>query len=398
MKKENSSKSRCQVCESNAIDVIFEIYKVPVHVGLLWPKREEALIAPKGDIRLGYCRNCGYVSNLDFNPELMQYTQEYDNSLHFSPRFQGYARSQAERLVEKYNLFGKDIIEIGSGKGDFLEMLCDLGDNRGIGFDPSFLPDPNEKKRSTKITFIKDYYSEQYSNYKVDLLCSRHVLEHIPRPREFLTMLRQALRNRTNTIIFLEVPDFLSTLSELRMWDIIYEHCSYFTNRSLAYLVKECDFLILDIANAFDGQFLTIDVQPQQGSRQIMPQTDDAILDDIDERVKRFFNNYHQKMSIWKHQIEDIKESGKRAVVWGAGAKGLSFLNMLKIRDEIQFAVDINPRKHGMYIAGTGQEIVPPEFLRKYKPDIVIVMNTIYKNEIQRQVEDLSVESEFIYP
>lgn len=276
MKKENSSKSRCQVCESNAIDVIFEIYKVPVHVGLLWPKREEALIAPKGDIRLGYCRNCGYVSNLDFNPELMQYTQEYDNSLHFSPRFQGYARSQADRLVEKYNLFGKDIIEIGSGKGDFLEMLCDLGDNRGIGFDPSFLPDPNEKKRSTKITFIKDYYSEQYSNYKVDLLCSRHVLEHIPRPREFLTMLRQALRNRTNTIIFLEVPDFLSTLSELRMWDIIYEHCSYFTNRSLAYLVKNVIFsfwilLMRSMGNFSPSMFSPNRVLDKLCLKQMMP-------------------------------------------------------------------------------------------------------------------------------
>ena len=101
---------------------------------------------------------------------------------------------------------------------------------------------------------------------------------------------------------------------------------------------------------------------------------------------------------MWKRQIEKLKESGKRAVVWGAGAKGLSFLNMLKIRDEIEFAVDINPRKHGMFLAGTGQEIVPPEFLRKYKPDVVIVMNPIYKQEIQRQVEDLKVACEFIYP
>jgi len=51
-----------------------------------------------------------------------------------------------------------------------------------------------------------------------------------------------------------------------------------------------------------------------------------------------------------------------------------------------------------MYIAGTGQKIIPPEFLLKYKPDVVIVMNPIYKQEIQRQVEDLKVACEFIYP
>jgi len=398
MQKENSSKNRCQVCESDAIEVIFETHEVPVHVGLLWPKREEALKAPIGEIRLGYCRNCGYVSNLDFNPELMQYTQEYDNSLHFSPRFQSYARSQADRLVEIYNLYGKDIIEIGSGKGDFLRTLCELGDNRGIGFDPSYVPDLNEKKQSTKIRFIKDYYSEQYSYYKVDLICSRHVLEHIPHPTEFLTTLRRTLGNRTDTAIFFEVPDFLSTLSELRIWDIIYEHCSYFTGRSLAFLVEKCNFDILDIASEFDGQFLTIDLQPHQNSRQNKPRTNNTNQDDKDDKVERFINNYNQKMSIWKRQLKEIKESGKRAVVWGAGAKGLSFLNMLKVQNEIKFAVDINPRKHGMYIAGTGQKIIPPEFLLKYKPDVVIVMNPIYKQEIQRQVEDLKVACEFIYP
>ena len=398
MKKENSSKNRCQVCESDAIEVIFETHEVPVHVGLLWPKRDEALKAPIGDIRLGYCRNCDYVSNLDFNPELMQYAQEYDNSLHFSPRFQSYARSQADRLVEKYNLYGKDIIEIGSGKGDFLRTLCELGENRGIGFDPSYVSDLDEKKRSTKIRFIKDYYSEQYSNYNVDLICSRHVLEHISHPTEFLTTLHRTLGNRTDTAIFFEVPDFLSTLSELRIWDIIYEHCSYFTGRSLAFLVEKCNFDILDIASEFDGQFLTIDLQPHQNSRQNTPRTNNTILDDIDDKVERFINNYNQKMSIWKRQLEEIKESGKRAVVWGAGAKGLSFLNMLKVQNEIKFAVDINPRKHGMYIAGTGQKIIPPEFLQKYKPDVVIVMNPIYKQEIHRQVEDLKVACEFIYP
>jgi len=78
-------------------------------------------------------------------------------------------------------------------------------------------------------------------------------------------------------------------------------------------------------------------------------------------------------------ELEQIKGKGQRAVVWGAGSKGVTFLNVLNIQDQIEYVVDINLRKQGMYIAGTGQQIVPPEFLRNYQPDVVIVMNLIYK-------------------
>ena len=68
--------------------------------------------------------------------------------------------------------------------------------------------------------------------------------------------------------------------------------------------------------------------------------------------------------------------------MWGAGSKGVTFLNMIDSRYQIEYVIDINPRKHGKYIPGTGQKIVSPEFLREYIPDIVIVMNLIYENEI----------------
>jgi hypothetical protein len=58
--------------------------------------------------------------------------------------------------------------------------------------------------------------------------------------------------------------------------------------------------------------------------------------------------------------------------------------------------VDINPYKHGTYMAGTGQEIVGPEFLREYRPDVVIVMNPIYCNEIQQNLDRIGVTAELM--
>jgi hypothetical protein len=47
-----------------------------------------------------------------------------------------------------------------------------------------------------------------------------------------------------------------------------------------------------------------------------------------------------------------------------------------------------------MYLAGTGHRIVAPEFLRQYRPDVVIAMNSIYLTEIGDQMRAMGVDAE----
>ena len=89
-----------------------------------------------------------------------------------------------------------------------------------------------------------------------------------------------------------------------------------------------------------------------------------------------------------------MRHSGRRAVIWGAGSKGVAFLTTLGLREEIPYTVDINPHKQGTFMAGTGQEIKAPAFLQEYKPDVVIVMNPIYRNEIQQELKRMGLTAE----
>ena len=150
----------CPVCGFADVQIFVSIPQVPIYCNLLWATRVRALEAARGDIELGFCRNCGYVYNVAFEPDLMDYTQAYENSLHFSPRFQTYAEDLARRLIESYGLYNKDIIELGSGQGDFLRLLCDLGGNRGLGFDPSYVPEQDPGVEAGQVRFIRDYYSQ----------------------------------------------------------------------------------------------------------------------------------------------------------------------------------------------------------------------------------------------
>ena len=83
--------------------------------------------------------------------------------------------------------------------------------------------------------------------------------------------------------------------------------------------------------------------------------------------------------------------------MWGAGAKGVTFLNVLAIQPEfIPYVVDINPRKQGMYVPGTGQQIVHPERLRAYAPDVIFVMNPNYREEISEMVRNAGASGEIV--
>ncbi len=387
------TQSQCPICKDSRVEPFFDISQVPVHCNLMWPKRDDALSAPRGEIKLGFCRRCGHIYNLTFSPDLVHYSKWYENSLHFSSRFQTYARTVAERLIDRYDLHNKEIIEIGSGKGEFLGLLCELGNNRGIGFDPGYV-ETGDIPAIQRVTFIQDYYSEQYTRYQADLICCRQTLEHLYRPAEFVAMLRRSIGER-KTIAFLEVPNVLFMLRALSVWDVIYEHYSYFSSGSLTYLFSANGFRVLSVEDSYEGQYLIMDVEPI--SEELSPKLPESHeLSQLYEDVQAFQRHFQNKVAFWQQQLGHLKAEGKRIVIWGAGSKGVTFLNALGIKNEIEYVVDINPRKTGMHVAGSGQRIVDPSFLRAYHPDAILIMNPIYESEIREQVRSLGLETEFL--
>lgn len=384
----------CPVCETGDCGVFFELLDVPVNVCIQWPSRWQSLDCPKGDITLAFCEKCGFVWNSAFEADRLDYSQAYENSLFFSKVYQDYTNGVVERLIKKYRLRNKDIIDIGCGKGDFLEMLCRQGANRGVGFDTSYECTTDEKESLGDIEIIRDFYSEKYSNYGADLICSRYVFEHIENPRRFLGTVRKAIGDR-RTAVYFEVPNVSLILKELSVWDIIYEHCSYFSLSSLDRIFRLCAFDVLDIYESYGGQFLGIEALPANGNIERAAVTSGQ-AEEISDAVKNFVRNSRRQINAWRQILCDLRAEGKKSVLWGAGSKGVSFLNMLDITGQISYVVDINPRKHGRFVAGTGQRIVPPQFLKSYKPDSVILTNPLYKKEIEKVTGDLGVEPVFI--
>jgi C-methyltransferase C-terminal domain len=114
-------------------------------------------------------------------------------------------------------------------------------------------------------------------------------------------------------------------------------------------------------------------------------------LSSLSAAVERFSEQVQNRRQSWELRIAQWQADGRRAVIWGGGAKAVGFLNMLKVTDAIPYVVDINPTKQGRYLPGTGQRIVPPDFLKEFQPQIVVLMNPIYRQEVEDQLRRLGV-------
>ncbi len=386
----NGDAHACVVCFSENLEPVVSIPHVPIHCNRLAETAEEARAAPRGPIRLVFCRDCGHVFNAAFDGRHMDYSTGYETSQHFSGAFRDYARTLAGRLIERYALVGKDVIEIGCGQGEFLELLCSLGGNRGIGFDPCIAEGPDRG-----IEIVHDDFSGKYAHYEADLICCRHVLEHLPYPGTFLESLRRTVGERERTAVFFEVPNVLATLKEMAVWDVIYEHCSYFCKNSLRRVFVDSGFAVRHLEEAFGGQFLCVEASPHCGSND-RGEFDGSDLEEVAMRASVFPARYREKVAAWRARLDHLAEARKRVVVWGAGSKGATFLNTVEVESEVACIVDANPRKQGRFIPGTGHRIVCPEELSVHRPDMVIAMNPIYVAEIERSLAGLELTAQVI--
>src|SRR5690606_32715799 len=115
-----------------------ELYKVsglPIFQNRMYSSREEARTCAKGDMVLAENLATGLVSNLAFRPRLMEYDSKYQNEQGNSPLFQRHLESVAD-LVETH-MGQKGLVEVGCGKGLFLDLLSARGaDIRG--YDPTY--------------------------------------------------------------------------------------------------------------------------------------------------------------------------------------------------------------------------------------------------------------------
>lgn len=390
-----SELTACPCCGSGVLRPFYAVNQIPCHSVLLMDSFEQAVNYPRANLKLSFCESCGFIMNTIFDVSCNDYSQSYEETQHFSSRFNSFAGRLVRRLIDRYDLRNKSVLEIGCGKGEFLGLLCELGNNRGVGIDPGCRPERFPPKWASRIEVIQELYSEEWTHLTADVICCRHTLEHIGPVRELLQTIRSSISDHDDTLVFFEVPDIRIVLEEARFWDIYYEHCSYFSLGSLARLFRSCQFEIIELERDFDDQYALIVARPSASATQPqLPEEQD--LDELARLVEQFQLQSRLAIQNWQDRLREYHVDGKAVSAWGAGSKCVSFLTTTGLADEVAFATDINPHKQGRFLPATGHPVTSPADLAEQRPDVVVVMNPIYLTEIRAELESMNLRPELI--
>ena len=378
----------CPVCEGSSLTSVLKLERLPVAINAQ-TRPEDATRVAKGDINLVVCESCGHLFNAVFDSSKFGYDESYENSLHYSAHFREFARGLAERLVADHELAGAMVAEAGAGPGHFLAMLCDAGVGEAYGFDPSYDPGRLDAKKHKSVKLTQGLFPADGS-LRAKLAFSQHVLEHLSSPVTLLRELAASVAATDGGVVYSEVPNGKTMLNRCALWDLIYEHFSYFTPTSLAYAAQRAGLSCIRISEYYDGQFLALDSSVCDPSDKLPAS---AEVDAVVSKASQFGVDAKRSIERARQKLEQYRSVGPVAL-WGAGSKGMTYMNLVAQDGLVDAVVDVNPRKDGYGIPGVDGVIRSPESLKSIKPATVLIANPVYASEIGRSLSGLNVSAD----
>lgn len=383
----------CPACKRAGCIDFFTVENLPVNVGFFYDSQSQAHAAPRGNIKLTYCPFCGFVQNRAFDLTKVVFEPGYEVALHHSETFRDFMQGVANRLVKRFELKQKRIVEIGCGDAYFLDLLAETGANQCVGIDPTVTREGAKRLGDGSVQLVRDYFGHQHLAWDADFICCLSVFEDIPKPSAFLADVRR-LATRHHAPLYFEVFNAWRAFEHQEIWSVHYEQCNYFSLSCLEQTFLQNGFTITDSGCCYAGdQYLY--VEAIASDRQAVKPAQ-SVKADLPLPLASFERVFSQKLAQWNTRLNQYQESGERVVVWGTGGKGITFLNTVDAAKHIEFVAEINPDKQGRFVPGSGQAIVPPEFLAEYQPHKIIITNALYAEEMKRQARDLGVNAEFL--
>jgi hypothetical protein len=344
---------------SAKVQKLYQQNRFPVLQNRVYSTEQEAKNCALGDIDIVQNLETGLIYNDAFDAALMIYDENYNNEQGLSGVFKDHLNWVAS--IVEVHLGKQNVIEVGCGKGFFLELLLKLGFDI-TGFDSTY-DGANPK-------ILKRYFEPGIIQSPASGLILRHVLEHIPDPVDFLFQIKKS--NGHQGLIYIEVPCFDWIMNNRTWFDLFYEHVNYFRLDDF----KRMFGRLIDYGHCFGGQYLYVVADLSTLHR---PKFNES-------RPILFPKNF--LMSLNPPQKSRPRADGSRhqVAVWGGASKGVIYsLLRERIGLPIDLVIDLNPAKQGKFIPVTGLRVYSPDqAMMKLKDGATVyVMNSNYLKEIK---------------
>ena len=161
-------------------------------------------------------------------------------------------------------------------------------------------------------------------------------------------------------------------------------------------LLSEAGLETIEIEPCWHGEYLGIEAR-LAGEALRLPAPRGPEENGFRRMVLELAAAIDREREIWTTRVEELRASGRRAAIWGAGARAIGLLGLVpELAASVPFVVDVNPARQGLYLPRTAIEVRPPEHLQSERVDVLIVSNPPYAAEITEQAQALGVDAELV--
>ena len=225
-------------------------------------------------------------------------------------------------------------------------------------------------------------------------MIGNNVLAQVPDLNDFVAGVKILLRD-DGTATF-EFPHLLHLLDRLEYDTIYHEHFSYFSFATIVEILRAHGLDVYDVEELpTHGGSLRVYVQHADGPARRRETRSSALLEreeergpSLPERYTRFAEEVKESKRALLDLLIRLRREGKQVVGYGAPGKGNTLLNYCGIRtDLLDYTVDRNPHRHGLFTPGTHIPIIPPERIAETRPDYIVVLPWNLIDEISEQLE-----------
>jgi SAM-dependent methyltransferase len=390
----NVRHAQCRLCNTPLTTTFVDLGMSPLCESVLTADQIDQM-EPFFPLHVLVCNNCFLVQLREYVKPESIFT-EYDYFSSYSTSWVEHARRYCEMIQARLKLDqNSQIYEIASNDGYLLQHFVRLGiPVTGIEPAANVAAAAREKNVPTIVEFFGvDLARRLISEGKrADLIIGNNVIAQVPDLNDFVGGMAHFLS--PNGVITLEFPHLERLINENQFDTIYHEHFSYFSFVTIDRLAKRHGLQLFDVEHLdTHGGSLRVylcrsdaDYSPSSAVDALLAHEKQRGFDEINTYTK-FSPKVHQTKRQLLSFLIELKEKGAKVCGYGAPGKGNTFLNYCGIGvDFLDFTVDRNPYKHGLFTPGMHIPIHPVSAIDDARPDYLLVLPWNLKHEIIDQM------------
>lgn len=381
----------CRSCASERLVQVLDLGETPLADALVKPENVDQTEAVY-PLQTVYCEDCGLVQIRETVPPDVLFCQDYPYYSSFSEALLKHSKINVDEIIERRSLGPEHlVVEIASNDGYLLKNYREQG-IPVLGIDPA--AGPAERAQAIGVDTLVDFFSPALAKQlaaegkQADVIHANNVLAHVADTNGIVSALATLVKD--DGVIVIEVPYVKDLIEHVEFDTIYHEHLCYFSGIALDKLFRRHGLYLNDVRK------LTI----HGGSLRLFIEKHEAVGDSVKELLSieraegldtsAYYQGFAQRVDTLKQDLlkllGDLKAQGKTIAAYGAAAKGATMINYVGVgSDMVDFVVDRNTYKQGMYMPGQKLPIYSPDKLLEDMPDYLLILAWNFADEIRAQ-------------